>query len=50
MKNPQQELGLMQEQVQSEVYQTIMNDVITKNTNLSFSTFLKISIINKIGC
>jgi hypothetical protein len=30
MKDPQQELGLMEEQVQSEVYQIIMNDVITK--------------------
>jgi hypothetical protein len=37
MKDPQQELGLMEEQVQCEVYQTIMNDVITKSTNLSLS-------------
>jgi len=37
MKDPQQELKLMEEQVQSEVYQTIMNDVITKITNLYLS-------------
>jgi hypothetical protein len=37
MKDPQQELRLMKEQVQSEVYQTIMNDVITKITNLYLS-------------
>jgi hypothetical protein len=37
MKDPQQELRLMEEKVQSDVYQTIMNDVITKITNLSLS-------------
>jgi hypothetical protein len=37
MKDPQQDIGLMEEQVQSEVYQRIMNDVITKITNLSLS-------------
>ncbi len=34
MKYPQQELGLMKKQMQSEVYQTITNNVMTKITNL----------------
>jgi hypothetical protein len=37
MKDPQQELRLMEEQVQSKVYQTLMIDVITKITNLYLS-------------
>jgi hypothetical protein len=37
MKDPQQELGSMEEQVENEVYQTIVNDVITRITNLYLS-------------